>query len=298
MPKSTKLIQLKKNNFLINTYFFLLSLLFYMVCNEAVAAIDPKLDPQYGNGQSTKFINAMYGTGPNVTTEELQKIQNSIPPDNTHRFFIRFGINNGTSTLSKVKNTTVQPIIETAIVTSTTQTAKSKYGGEMAFGYRADNFSMELGLMATENMKYNKAPLFSNQLGALNSTVKAQSVLLNIYYDFIHFMAFRTFFGVGVGAGINRTNSNFFNRPPMSTGENFARRRVAGAYNLVLGCKLNIVPQLFVVTSMRYTNFAGFGNIKTIATSNVEWRDVNQNLHLEGQHTLFGFSINLVHIFL
>ncbi len=287
----------RKNNKILVIKVFILTTIFY--CQISHSNPNPKqLDPKYGSAQNPKFIEAMYGLSPPVTDDELQKIENSIPARTTNRFFIRFGANSGTSSISKVKNTSVQPITKTAIIASSNQATSSKNGGELAFGYRWDNLSLELEAMATENTKYNKTPLFSNQAGGLTSVVKAQGIFINTYYDFVSLMAFRAFFGLGIGAGINRTNSNFFNAPPISTGENFARRRVAGAYNVVLGCKINLVPQLFLNGAIRYTNFAGFGNIKIIATSNVEWRDPAQNLHLEGQHTLFAFSISLTHLFL
>ncbi len=297
MQKLIKSIPTKNHNFSIINCILLLNLLFFIIKNPA-CAMEPTTDPKYGNGQSTQFIKAMYGMGPNLTEQELQQIAISIPGDNINKFFIRFGANNGTSSLSKIKNTSVNDGMTAATVVSTNKTIDSKYGGEISAGYRWDKLSLELELMATENIKYNSKKLFSNLDGSLNSTVKAQGILLNSYYDFINLKALRIFFGMGVGAGINKTNSNFFNNVTFATGENFARRRIAGAYNIVLGCKLNIVPQLFLCASMRYTNFAGFGNIKMLATSNVEWRDESQNLHLEGQHTLVGFSINLIHVFL
>lgn len=300
MPELIKSIQLKIHNFSIKNYFLFISLFFIInfIINNKVHAIEPKQDPKYGNGQSASFIKTMYGSGSNVTENDLQTIKNTTTPDNINSAFIRLGANNGTSSLTKIKNTSVETGMNTAIIAKTNQTANSKYGGEIGLGYRWDRLSLELELMATENMKYNVKQLFSNKPGGLNSVIKAQGIFINSYYDFIGVRAFRVFFGIGFGAGINRTNSNFFNSPPFSTGENYARRRVAGAYNLVLGCKLNIAPPLFISAAMRYTNFAGFGNIKMIATSNVEWRDERQNLHLEGQHTLVGFSISLIHIFL
>jgi hypothetical protein len=297
MPKLTLSINNNFNAILVKIITTLLLIAVLISISNQIQAAQFQQDPQYGNGQSTSFINAMYGTNSNVTTKELESITNSIP-SNINRFFIRFGANNGTSSITKIKNTSVQDGITTATIATTNATANSKYGGEIATGYRWDKFSLELEFMITENMKYNTKKLFSNLAGSLNSTVKAQSIFLNSYYDFVSFKAFRIFAGLGFGAGINRTNSNFFNNATFATGETFARRKVAGAYNLVLGCKLNIVPQLFLIGSMRYTNFAGFGNIKLIATSNLEWRDESQNLHLEGQHTLVGFSINLIHIFL
>ena len=280
---------------LIKNFNNLILLTFIVYCPTAIS-IDQKLDPKYGNGQNTKFIDAMYGLSPDITEHELQEIERSIPLRITNRFFVRFGANNCTSSVTKVTNTSVQPATLTAKVVNGNQSTTSKYGGELAFGYRWDSLSLELEALATENTRFDKKPLFSNQPGTLNSIVKAQGVFINAYYDFISLMAFRAFVGLGAGAGINRTNSNFSDNP-VSTGINFTRRRVAGAYNLILGCKFNLVPQLFINGAFRYTNFAGFGNIKTIATSNVEWKDEFQYLHLEGQHSIFGISISLTHIF-
>ncbi|MGD0465255.1 MAG: outer membrane beta-barrel protein [Gammaproteobacteria bacterium] len=271
-------------------------LILIVYCQTAIS-IEQKLDPKYGNGQSTKFIDAMYGRSPDITDAELQAIEKSIPPRITSRFFIRFGANNCTSSVSKVVNTSVQTATLTAKVVNGNQITSSKYGVELAFGYRWDKLSLELEALATEDTRFDKNPLFSNQPGTLTSIVKAQGVFVNAYYDFISLMAFRAFVGLGAGAGINRTNSNFSGNP-VSTGISFTRRRVAGAYNLVLGCKINLASQLFINGAFRYTNFAGFGNIKTIATSNVEWRDELQNLHLEGQHSIYGISIGLTHIFI
>ncbi len=275
-----------------------LILLFFIVYYPTAIAVAPDLDPKYGNGQNTKFVNAIYGLNPDITESELQEIENSIPPRLTDRWFLRFGANSCTSSITKVVNTSVQPSTLAAKVINGNQKSSPKYGGELAVGYRWDKFLIELEAIATENTKFNKKPLFSNQPGTLTSTVKAQGVFINTYYDFMSLMAFRAFVGIGVGAGINRANSNFSDAPPISTGINFTRRRVAGAYNLVLGCKINLVSQLFITGAFRYTNFAGFGNIKTIATSNVEWQDELKNLHLEGQHSIFGISISLTHLFI
>ena len=300
MQKLTQQTNDTNNNFnvvLVKSITTLLFIAILFIIDDQIQAAEFQQDPKYGNGQSSSFINAMYGSSSQVDSKGIENITRTMP-SNVNRFFIRFGGNNSTSSLTKIKNTSVQQGIAAAIIATTNTTANSKYGGEIATGYKWDKFSLELEFMITENMKYNAKKLFSNLNGSLNSTVKAQSIFLNGYYDFVNLKAFKIFAGLGLGAGINRTNSNFFNNANFADGENFARRRVAGAYNLVLGCKLNIVPQLFLVGSMRYTNFSGFGNIKFIATSNVEWRDRSQNLHLEGQHTLVGFSLNLIHIFL
>lgn len=267
-----------------------------------VVAEQLKLDPKYGNGQSEKFIEAIYGLSPNITEEELTKIENSIPPKLTNKYFVRFGFNNGTSSIEKVKNISTLDATQKAIIVSSSQRTTSKKGGELAFGYRWDKFSVELEALATENVRYDKKPLFKDQngtlIGKLQSVVKAQAVFINTYYDFINLMRFRAFIGFGVGAGINRTNANFSDMPPYSTGINFAKRSVSGAYNFVIGGKINLVSQLFINASFRYTSFSGFTNIKAISTSKVVWRDEANNLHLEGQHGLVGFSISLTHLFL
>lgn len=256
------------------------------------------IDPKYGNGQSRSFMNAMYELSPDITETELQEIAKSIPPRITKRFFIRLGANWGRSMLSQVKNTSVQLKIKDANVATSNYTSPSKLGSELAFGYRLDRLSVELEAIAIEYFKFNINPLFNNQPGKLDSIVKAQGGFLNVYYDILDFMPVRAFLGVGLGAGINRTNSNFANAPPISTGINFTRRNIAGAYNLVAGVKVNIASRVFINGVVRYTNFAGFGNIKSISSNNVEWQDENRNLYLQGQHSLFGFSLSITHIFL
>lgn len=278
-----------------DTIGLILILIFF--CSLSSAKVH-NVDPKYGNGQSRSFMNAMYELSPDITEKELQEIEKSVPPRITKRFFIRLGANHGRSMVSQVKNTSVQLTTKDAKVATSNYTSSSKLGVELAFGYRWDRLSVELEAIAIENFKFNIDPLFNNQKGKLDSIVKAQGGFLNVYYDVLDFMPFRAFVGVGLGAGINRTNSNFSNAPPVSTGINFTRRRVAGAYNLVAGAKINIASRVFINASVRYTNFAGFGNIRSIAASNVEWQDENHNLHLEGQHCLFGFSFSITHMFL
>lgn len=256
------------------------------------------IDPKYGNGQSRSFMNAMYELSPDITDTELQEIEKSIPPRITKRFFIRLGANCGKSILSQVKNTSVLLATKDAKVAKSSYTAPSKLGAELAFGYRWDRFSVELEAITTSNFKFNINPLFNNQLGKLDSIVKAQGGFINVYYDILDFMPFRAFVGLGLGAGINGTNSNFSNAPPISTGINFSKRKVTGAYNIVAGAKINIASRVFINAALRYTSFAGFGNVRAIATGNVEWLDEKQNLRLEGQHSLFGFSLSITHLFL
>lgn len=286
MLELIKLSQLTIHNYLYSILFFIIN----CIIHNTVQAIEPKQDPKYGNGQTAAFIKTMYGSGTNVTPDEIAILNNTIPQENTNKFFLRLGINKGNSSLMNIKNTSQNIGMETAVIATTNPTANSKYGGEIGLGYRLDKLSWECEFITTENMKYNVTQLFGNQAGSLNSIVKAQGIFINSYYDVIGRKRFRIFLGLGLGAGINKTNSNFFNNPPLSTGESFVRRGVAGAYNLVVGCKINIVPQLFLSASMRYTNFAGFGN--------VIWRDKKNNLYLQGQHKLVGFSISIMHIFL
>jgi len=256
------------------------------------------IDPKYGKGQTRSFMNAMYERSPDISETELQEIAKSIPPRITERFFIRLGANWGRSILSQVKNTSVHLKIKDAKVATSNYTSPSKLGAELAFGYRLDRLSVELEAIAVEYFKFNVNPLFNNQPGKLDSIVKAQGGFLNVYYDILDFMPVRAFLGVGLGTGINSTNSNFSNAPPISTGVNFTSRNIAGAYNLVAGAKINIASRVFINGAVRYTNFAGFGNIKAVSSKNVEWLDENRNWYLQGQHAFFGFSLSITHIFL
>lgn len=283
---------------LIKTFNKIALLLNLIIYSSIIVAKQQLIDPRYGNGQSKSFMSAIYGNSADVTEDELQEIERSIPPRITQRFFIRAGANKGSSIISKMTNTAVETATKHAKIANGNFKSSAKLGAELALGYRWDRISTELEVLITENIKFTKNPLFSNQPGKLDSIVKAQASFLNVYYDFLDLMPFRAFLGIGVGAGINRTNSNFSNASPISTGINFTRRRIAAAYNLVIGGKINLASRLFINGAFRYTNFAGFGNIKTISTSNVEWRDEAQNLHLEGQHCLYGFSISITHVFL
>jgi opacity protein-like surface antigen len=296
----------KHNNFLKNLLKKTAILLFLTILSNIInqsnafavgQANKMQTDPKYGNAQNEQFINAMYGLTPNINTNELPKISNRFSADIFNKFFIRLGGNSGSSYLTKIKNTSTQPEIKNAKIANNSKKANPKYSGEISIGYKLDRLSFEVEFIITENMKYSPQRLFNNFGGSLSSTVKANGIFLNGCYDFVKFQVLRIYLGLGFGAGINRTNSNFYNNPIFARNENFARRRVAGGYNLLLGCKINIVPQLFIVGSVRYTNFAGFGNIKYIATSNVEWRDEFKNLHLEGQHTFIGYGINIIHVF-
>lgn len=274
-----------------------------------------KLDPKYGNGQSSQFIDAMYGSSTDISDAELQEIERSIPPKITDRYFLRLGVTRSSSNISSVTNISEQPLMMAAKVASISQKTSSKYGMELAFGYRLDKLSMEMEALAIENVKFNKKPLFSNQPGTLNSTVKAQAILANVYYDFINLKFIHAFVGAGVGASINRTNANFSDAPPISKGVNFPKRTIAGTLNLVLGFKLNIVPQLFINGSCRYTSFTGVSQFKNkfkkkktqTATGNQEikksssgldWRDEGLNLKLTGQRSIMGFSVSLTHVFI
>ncbi|MGI9214195.1 MAG: hypothetical protein ACR2HS_00570 [Gammaproteobacteria bacterium] len=272
---------------------FLFGLSPFMDCQANNSA--DQLDKKYGNSQSEGFINAMYGLTPNISQEELQAINKITPINTNNKYFLRLGANTGSSSLIKITNISSKPIIQNAIIANDTETNNSKRSLEIAFGYTFNKLSLETELLVTQNMRYYRSQLFNNQNGSLDSIVKSKALLINGYYELLKLKSLRIFFGLGVGAGIISTNSRFFNSP-VTAEQNYNKNNITGAFNLTLGGNLRVASQLFIKTSIRYTNFAGFGNIKNFSLGNIIWQDPDLNLYLKGQHKFFGFSLSMVHI--
>jgi opacity protein-like surface antigen len=256
-----------------------------------------KQDPKYGNSQSVAFSNAVYGTTPALSQEDAITMKSRQRVNNNHKFFVRLGANIGTSAVLEVKNQSTASTLRAAKIASASQKSKSKHSAELGWGYKFDRISLELEVMFTENIKYDKDPLFSNDQGSIKSVVKAQSILVNAYYDFARFSKLNFFVGAGIGNGLNRTNSLFANHP-LSNNEYFAKRKIAGAYNLVLGSKLNLTPQFYLGGYLRYTNFSGIKAGTIFPKRRMQWRDELLNLNLTGEHSLIAVGITLTHLFL
>lgn len=200
----------------------------------------------YGNAETLCFRNALAGKTP-LTPEEECSLVNELPISEVDRFYGRFRLNTGTYTLD-VRNRSQPntPDFNAGVVTR--RASRSAMGLELALGYVwEEEFRGDLEYLVIRNFDYNANPIFNTApTRSFSASIKNNTILGNLYYDFTDFDRFRPYLTGGIGAGVNTVKSK------LSIGGSTTKRWLTFAWQVGAGVRVSIFTRWFLDFSYRY----------------------------------------------
>jgi len=248
--------------------------------------IDDNTDASdYGNGQTGSFYHAING-GSTMSAADQQAIAAMLPLKEEDRFYGRARLNFTTLILENIKNLSSGGDANGLV---TQKRLVSNQGGfELAVGYLwSSSFRGDIEYLVNKNINYIANPGLTGNVvttSNLTATVKNNTILGNLYYDFTALERFKPYLTGGVGFGANSVQATL--TPTPAAGGSQTIRKMGLAWSIGAGLRIGIFSHWYMDMSYRYIRLGNAVNIKP-----------NQTYQLQGTYTANVASIGFIYLF-
>ncbi len=233
----------------------LFSLFFSVLALPVQAAFDVMNDnyapTQYGNAQTGSFHRAITGGSP-ITPEEQAQLASMLPVKGYPGYYGRLRLNFSTLTLDEFKNKS-SGVYSNGVINKK-RTSGNQVGFEIGIGYSwSANLRGELEYLAVKTLSYvaNPALLGSGVPSVqLNSQIKNNTILANLYYDFSGLNRFKPYVTAGIGLSANSVQATLF--PAPAIGGSNTQRNIRAAWDLGVGFRVAIFSHWYLDAAYRY----------------------------------------------
>lgn len=179
----------------------------------------------YGNAQSESFHRAITG-GTRLTATEEAELSEELPVRETQHYYARVGLNFSTLKLEQLKNVSLG--LDSSGVVAKKSVSMNQTGLEIALGYGwSSNLRGEIEYLANKNLNYDASPvvtgagLTSRQLTA---QIKNNTLLANVYYEFLGLNRFKPYVTVGLGPSLSSVQATITAAPYDAAGSATLRK--------------------------------------------------------------------------
>jgi hypothetical protein len=200
-----------------------------------------------GSAQTDSFDCAVNGNK-QLTLDQLRERADLIPPNLDNRYYVRLGFNAAAEGVIMAKTAvpdsqSSNPPATTGTVTTTNyKIADNNF--EMAFGYTWAEFAVDLEWLSLKSIAYSTTITGLSEPVTFNSTIKGNSLLLNIYWFFSDLYNVKVY-GLICGGYSNNTSTSTLNGGSITK-----MTRYYPNAGLGIGARFNIFSRL-------YADFAG-----------------------------------------
>lgn len=231
----------------------------------------------YGNSQAEDFKRAINEHG-DLSTEEYAKLTANLPKSEFNRWYAKLGLYRNDLKLSSIKNNSTGAISGSALTSK--KEKKSKSSILIGLGYNWKSYRGDLEYNLSQNINYNKNPLFTGSAEQLVSKVKVNNLIANLYYDFKEVWLIRPFVGGSFGIGINEVSSTLTG--VVGNGSENSKKTINPVFGINFGGKARIMnSNAFAEFSYRY-----------LELGKAKWND-KANLLLSGKLKSSGFYLGI-----
>ncbi len=238
----------------------------------------------YGNAETVPFHWALTGTTP-LTPEEEATLVQELPQSELQRFYGRVSLDFGQRSLNQIRNKSLSSSVYASGAVVANRFTENQTGLELAIGYGWErDFRVELEYLTNKTFNISATPIL-NTLPAttLTASIKNNTLLLNVYFDFLGFDRFRPYVVGGVGGAANAVSTMLI--PPPVDGGSLNRKLTSWAWNVGVGFRVSVLSRWFVDVKYRYTHL---GVVKLTP---------NNNFRLNTNYEISAIGVGLIYIF-
>jgi opacity protein-like surface antigen len=248
--------------------------------------IDDNADASdYGNGQTGSFYHAING-GSTMSAADQQAIAAMLPLKEEDRFYGRARLNFTTLILENIKNKSSGGDANGLV--NKKRFVSNQAGFELAVGYLwSPSFRGDIEYIVNKNINYIANPgLIGNVVTTSNltATVKNNTILANLYYDFTALDRFKPYLTGGFGIAANSVQATLTPTPPAGSSQTL--RKMGLAWAIGAGLRIGIFSHWYMDMSYRYVSLGSSINIQP-----------NGLYQLQGAYTANVASIGFIYLF-
>lgn len=262
-----------------------------LLSNNIIADCDSTADMHYpsvnppnyqGSAHTDSFDCAVNGTK-QLTFEQINERAGLVPPRLTDRFYFRMGANAAAQGITSVSNQEPNNLTtnQTGIIQNTNNKQASN-NFEMAFGYVWSAFAIDVEWLSSSSISYESEIFGVSPTFTINSTVKGDALLLNLYWIFNDMYNVQLYGDFIIGYSDNTSTSYLNSDSPADT------KWKHWAFGAGFGGRFNIVSRLYADVKGRYIFL---GTTRLVATDGVS------NAYLKANRTWLGASVCLLWLF-
>lgn len=216
----------------------------------------------YGNAQTDSFHRAITG-GTTLTPAEEAELSDALPLSEAKHYYGRVRLNFGTLTLDDLKNNSSGTDAVGAV--NKKRVSVNQTGLEIALGYSwSSSFRGDIEYLVNKNLDYTANPvligggLTSRQL---TTQIKNNTLLANVYYEFLGLNRFKPYLTAGIGPSVNSVQSTI---TPVAydNGGSATLRKMGFAWALGLGMRVAAFERWHLDVSYRYIRLGSGISIK------------------------------------
>lgn len=216
----------------------------------------------YGNAQTESFHRAITG-GTTLTASEEAELSAALPLQEAQHYYGRARLNFTTLTVDGIKNRS--PGTDSIGAVGNKRTSVNQTGFEVALGYSwSSSLRGDIEYLVNKNLNYNANPavtgagLIPRQLTA---EIKNNTLLANVYYEFLGLNRFKPYLTAGIGPSVNSVRSTI---TPVTydNGGSATLRKMGFAWALGLGMRVAAFERWNLDISYRYIRLGSGVNIK------------------------------------
>jgi len=217
---------------------------------------------RYGNAETESFHRAITG-GTTLTPTEEAQLADSLPLCEAESYYGRVRLNFGTLSLDALKNRSSGRDSTGAIVKK--KQSVNQTGLEVALGYSwSSSFRGDIEYLVNKNLVYTANPVLSGSgltPRQLNVQIKNNTLLANLYYEFLGLNRFKPYLTAGIGPGYNSVQSTI-TPAPYDTGGSASLRKLSFAWAAGLGLRVSMFTRWSLDVSYRYIRLGSGVSIK------------------------------------
>ncbi len=217
----------------------------------------------YGNGQSGSFHRAITG-GTTLTPREEAELSAALPVHEAESYYAKVRFNFSTLMLDELKNRSVGPDKTGAVAKK--RLSVNQTGLEVALGYSwSPSFRGDIEYLANKNLDYTVNPALTGGTGLtarkLTAQFKNNTVLANVYYEFLGLNRFKPYLTAGIGPSFNSVQSTITATGYDSAGS-ATLRKLGVAWALGGGLRVAMFSHWHIDVSYRYIRLGSGISIK------------------------------------
>lgn len=241
----------------------------------------------YGNGQSGSFHRAITG-GTALTSQEEAELSAALPVHEVESYYAKVRFNFSTLMVDELKNRSTGP--DKTGTVAKKRLSVNQTGLEVALGYSwSPSFRGDIEYLANKNLDYTANPALTGGTGLTSRKLSAQfknnTLLANVYYEFLGLNRFKPYLTVGIGPSFNSVQSNITATAYDSAGSATVRK-LGMAWALGGGLRVAMFSHWHIDVSYRYIRLANGLSIKPTT-----------NFKLLGSTSMSAVSLGLMYYF-
>jgi opacity protein-like surface antigen len=240
----------------------------------------------YGNAQTESFHRAITG-GTTLTSAEEAELSAALPMREAQNYYARLRVNFGTLILDELKNRSLG--VDRVGAIAKKRVSVNQTGLEVALGYSwSSSLRGDIEYLVNKNLNYIANPVLTGaglMSRQLNTQIKNNTLLANMYYEFLGLNRFKPYLTGGIGPTMNSVQSTI-TAVAYDNGGSATKRKLTLAWALGGGLRVAVFSHWHLDFSYRYIRLGSRINIKPTG-----------NFNLLGSTSMNALSVGLMYYF-